>query len=277
VTDASVLVLRADRSSAELHPEVGGRLGQLDLGAGPLLRGFQAGLGWSDWGSYPLLPWSNRIPGGHIGLGAIDADVPVNWPDGSAIHGLVASTPWSVAERSDDRARLVTDAAAGPYTVRGEQAYVLQSGRLRLALSVRNLGETTVPVGLGIHPWFRAGSIRVPADSRWPGEPLPVGPPTPVTREEDLRAGAVPGPMDRCYTDLTANEVEVPGLSLRWDGPITQVVVYSGEPGWVAVEPVTMANDGFGLAARAMSGHGVRLLEPAGELRVVYDFVRAGP
>ena len=64
--------------------------------------------------------------------------------------------------------------------------------------------------------------------------------------------GAVPPPMDRCFTALTGREAEVPGVALRWDGPVTQVVVYSGEAGWVAVEPVTMATDGCGLAARSM-------------------------
>src|SRR5687767_4244082 len=98
--------LQSGATSAVIHADDGGRLGGLDLGDGPLLREWAEGLDWAAWGSYPLLPWSNRIPGGRLKLGRIDAHLPVNWPDGSAIHGLVASCPWSVRDRSDDSASL---------------------------------------------------------------------------------------------------------------------------------------------------------------------------
>jgi aldose 1-epimerase len=255
-----------------VHPELGGRLGQLDLGDGPLLRGPAPELGWANWGCYPLLPWSNRIPEGRLTVGSVEWRLPANWPDGSAIHGLVASSPWAVTVATEHGAHLVTDAAAGPYAVRGELAYELGSDGLELLVTVVNHGEHAVPAGLGIHPWFRAGRIRVPADEKWPGDPIPEGPPVAVGSEDDLRAGAVPPLMDRCFTALTDRQVEVPGLTLRWDGPVTQVVVYSGEPGWVAVEPVTMASDGFGLAARGIAGHGVRMLGPGDDLSVAYHF-----
>jgi aldose 1-epimerase len=271
------IVLRSGRSRATVHPELGGRLGQLDLGDGSLLRGPAPGLGWAEWGCYPLLPWSNRIPEGRLTVGSVEWQLPVNWPDGSAIHGLVASSPWTVAAATDRDVQLVTDATAGPYEVRGKQAYELGSDGLELTVTLVNHADHAVPAGLGIHPWFRAGRVRVPADEKWPGEPVPVAPPVPVEPEEDLRAGAVPPPMDRSFTALTGREVEVPGLALRWDGPVTQVVVYSGEPGWVAVEPVTMAPDGFGLAARGVDGNGVQVLESGDELSVAYRFVRLGP
>ena len=272
--DGGVLHLRADGCEASIHPDVGGRLGQLDLGDGPLLRGPDEDLGWAEWGYYPLLPWSNRIPDGHLVFGTIDSRLPVNWSDGSAIHGLAAATPWTVRSSSETTAELVVEAEVGPYRVRGEQSFDLRPDELRLRLGVVNAGDSAVPGGIGIHPWFRAGRVRVPAELKWPGDPLPTGPPIPVAAADDLRAGAVPPPMDRCFTGLTDTVAEVPGLRLRWDGPVTQVVVFSGEPGWVAVEPVTMANDGFGLAERGIPGHGVQVLEPGGDLEVTYRFER---
>jgi aldose 1-epimerase len=269
-----VLQLRAGDSEATVHPDVGGRLGQLDLGDGPLLRGPGDDRGWAEWGCYPLLPWSNRIPGGHLVFGTIDSRLPVNWSDGSAIHGLAASVPWTVRSASESAADVVVEVETGPYHVRGEQSFDLRPGELRLRLAVRNAGGLGVPAGIGIHPWFRAGRVRVPADLKWPGDPLPMGPPVPVEVDDDLRAGIVPPPMDRCFTGLTDTAAEVPGLRLHWDGPVSQVVVFTGEPGWVAVEPVTMANDGFGLAERGIPGHGVQVLEPGGELEVTYRFQR---
>ena len=268
----SELVLRVAGASATIHPEIGGRLGQLDLGAGPVLRGPSADLGWAQWGCYPLLPWSNRIPGGHLVFGSIDGRVPVNFPDGSAIHGLVASSPWTVTGATEAAVDLHTEAAAGPYRVSGKLGYELEPRALRLTLTVVNRGDEAVPVGLGIHPWFRAGRVRVPADRKWPGDPLPVGPPVAVDESDDLRTGMVPPRMDRCFTGLTGTTADVPGLHLAWEGPITQVVVYTGDPGWVCVEPVTMANDGFGLAERGVPGHGVQVLDPDRDLTVTYRF-----
>ncbi|HUR77873.1 MAG TPA: hypothetical protein VMZ22_07990 [Acidimicrobiales bacterium] len=269
-----MLTLTAGATTATVFPDAGGRLGQLDFGAGPLLRGPGPGLAWDAWGAYPLLPWSNRIPAGRLRFGDIDAALPVNWRDGTAIHGLTADVAWNVDAADEISARLSVAVTQPPYEVRGEQRFHIRDGVLDLELAVVNLAANPVPVGLGIHPWFRAGHIRVPAAARWPGEPLPTGDPVAVEGEADLRDLAIPSLMDRCYTRLTGTTAEAPGVELSWNGPVTQIVVYTGEPGWVVIEPVTMANDGFGLAERATSGHGVQVLEPGGELAVRYSFTR---
>ena len=270
------LVLSAGEAVATILPSVGGRLAQLDLGDGPLLRPASPELGWAEWGSYPLLPWSNRIPEGRLRWRDIDAQLPVNWPDGSSLHGLAADVPWEVHGADDRSATLSVVVACAPYRVRGAQRFTLHDKALEIELSVQNIGEGTVPAGLGIHPWFRAGRLIIPATSCWEGEPLPIGPLVPVAGARDLRAGAVPPRMDCCYTGLTANEVRAPGVTLSWDGPVTQVVVYTGESGWACVEPVTMANDGFNLARRGVDGHGVFELGPDQTAQVVYRFRRAG-
>lgn len=270
--EVAPLVLRAGSTSATIHPGVGGRLGQLDLGTGPLLRGPAPELGWAHWGCYPLLPWSNRIPRGHLRSGTIDVSLPVNWPDGSAIHGLAAARAWTILDTSDRTAELEVRVSAGPYQVRGTQTFELDPQGLRLRLAAMNEGDRPVPLGIGIHPWFCHGPVRVPASQAWPGEPIPSGPPRPVGAEEDLRARTVPAPMDRCYTALTDTSADVPGVRLSWDGPVTQVVVYTREPGWTCVEPVTMANDGFDLAHRGVPDHGVQIVAPGEALAVTYQF-----
>lgn len=274
--DNTTVELAAGRSRAWIVPGRGGRLGQLDLGDGPLLRGWSPGRSWDDWGCYPLVPWSNRIPGGRFRVGGVEGHVPVNFPDGSAIHGLGADVAWTVAARDERSVVLVVELRAGPYEVRAELDYRLADDGLRVELAVEPRGTSPVPVGLGFHPWFHDGAIRVPADRRWPGEPLPTAADTvPVEGRWDLRAAVVPEPMDACFTGLTDTVAEVPGVRLRWSDPVIAVVVYSGEPGWVCVEPVTMANDGFGLAERGDPGHGVRLLEPGERLAMGCSFERS--
>lgn len=270
------LVLRAGPASATVHPSVGGRLGQLDFGDGPLLRLPNADPGWDQWGCFPLLPWSNRIPGGRLRFGDIDAQLPVNAADGSAIHGLVADVPWTVVEASGRAVELEVLTQIDPYRVRGRQSFELLADRLHLTLSVTNEGDRSVPVGIGIHPWFHHGAVRLPADQIWPGEPLPTGPPQPVDGPRDLRSAAVPIEMDACFTGLTDTVADVPGACLRWERPVTNVVVYTGEPGWICVEPVTMPNDGFSLAPDLAATHGVRMLEPGASMKVRYQFERLG-
>ena len=271
---AGPLSLSAGGSTAVLHPGIGGRLGQLDLGDGPILRGPAAGVGALDWGCYPLIPWSNRLPGGTLRFDGIVDRLPVNHPDGSAIHGLAASCPWTVVEATGRRVELTVDLHGDPYDVRGAQSYELAEGRLDLRVRATNIGARAVPVGIGIHPWFREGPIVVPAERRWPGEPLPTGAPIAVSGRDDLRTATVAAPMDACFTGLTRTWVDVPGARLRWEGPVTHVVVFSGRPGWVCVEPVTMANDGIALAEAGEDGHGVQVLARGGSIEVAYTFER---
>ena len=274
--DDDVISLTAGDAAVSIHPPEGGRLGQITVGGRRLLRGREDGahLGWGYWGSYPLLPWSNRIPSGRFEHGGRTHEVPVNWSDGTALHGLTAWEPWSVVSITETSVVEEIEAVEGPYVVTGRQRFGLSATHLDHELEVVNRASDAVPVGLGIHPWFKAGPIRVPADSFWPGAtPLPDGPARPVTSGEDLRTSRVPPPMDRCYTGLTDTALDVPGIRLEWNGPVTQVVVYSEDPQWVCVEPVTMANDGFSLAARAIEGHGVIVLEPGESTSVSYRFV----
>lgn len=263
-------------TAALVVPEAGGRLGQLWFDGRPVLRGPElAGEGWAAWGSYPLLPWSNRIPGGRFSFRGHDHEVPVNWDDGSALHGLVAATPWSVTTQTATTVDLEVDAAVGPFVVRGRQRFAIDAGGLAQRIEVTNLGTGPLPFGLGIHPWFVGGPIRVPAERYWPGPtPIPDGPSRPVTPDVDLRRPRVAPLMDRCYTGLTASSVDAGGVTLSWDGPVTQVVVFTGVEGWVCVEPVTMANDGFRMLAAGEEGHGVLVLDPAESLRVDYWFER---
>lgn len=270
---SDVVELRAGAARATVHPLDGGRLGQIVIGQRKLLRGPEDGareLGWGHWGAYPLLPWSNRIPGGRFRFEGRDLEVPVNWDDGTALHGLAAWVPWDLEDVGARHATCSVTLEVGAFHVRGLQRFALFDDHLELELVLTNLGDERIPVGLGIHPWFARGPIEVPADLVWPGEPMPVGVPRPVRPDEDLRVLGPPGLMDRCYTGLTGPSARVPGASLSWSDEVSQVVVYTGHPDWVCVEPVTMANDGFRLFDDGVSGSGVIALDPGAGTHVAY-------
>jgi aldose 1-epimerase len=272
-----VIELHAGDATVRIYPDHGGRLGHITVRGEELLRGPDmengAELGWGYWGCYALLPWSNRIPAGQFRFEGRDLAVPVSWSDGSAIHGLTADVPWRVEARDDATVVEEIDVDTGPFRVRGRQRFEMTATHLDLRLEVMNAGDDRVPVGLGIHPWFMAGQVSVPASETWPGDtPLPTGPARAVEPAEDLRSLRIPPPMDRCFTGLTATSATVPGLTISWSDEVTQVIVYSESEGYVCVEPVTMANDGFGLLDRGIDGHGVVALDPGQTFGVGYRF-----
>ncbi len=233
------------------------------------------------WGAYALVPWSNRIPGGTFTFAGETITVPVNFDDGSAIHGLAAQAAWDVVEATDATAELQIELECDRYLVTGTQRFALTPDGLDHTVGVTNRAPWRVPVGLGIHPWFVLGPVRVPADETWRGEgPMPDGPPYPVPPELDLRTKRIPPLMDRCYCALTDTVAEIGDLTLSWDGPVTDVVVYTGTPGWVCVEPVTMATDAFRLAESGfdgtpMPGTGIVALDEGDTLSVTYRYAWA--
>lgn len=229
---ADAVVLLSGAARADIYPDAGGRLGQLDFGDGPLLRGPDPSLSWLQWGAYVMAPWVNRIPGGHLRVGDIDAQVPINNDDGTAIHGLVANVPWSVDETTDSTASLSVVTNVEPFNVRVAQSFALTSQALDLTVLLTNIGERSAPVGLGLHPWFRAHKAQ----------PKP--------------------PIDRCVDAPADGAVDVGGVMLLWRGPITSLHVFTGVPGWVCFEPQTMTS----------TGDGWTWLDPGADLAVTYTF-----
>lgn len=269
------ITLTAGDATAWIRPEVGGRLGSLSVAGRELLRREDAAgdLGWAFWGAYPLVPWSNRVVGGRVVLEDETFDVPTNWPDGTAIHGLVATAPWEVEHADDRTAILATRVHHDPWALSCRSTFVIHRSELTWELAVHNDADRSVPVGLGIHPWFRHGPLSVPAAAYWPTQDcLPTGPPEPVGADIDLREQRQAPPLDVCYTGLEGASAQIAALQLRWTGPIEHVVVYAADPDWLCVEPVSNVNDPFNVRARGLPGDGLIDVAPGGSLVAVYTF-----
>lgn len=274
---------------ATIAPAEGGRLAQLDLGDGPLLRPREQAdstnpYGWSQWGSYPLAPWSNRIAAGRFVFDGATHQLPINFPDGTAIHGLVADVPWDVTGHDATSATLRVTTDVAPYLVTVEQRFTLHPDGLDQDLAVTNDGDAPVPVGLGIHPWFRSTTLTADVGSMWPAgdDCLPTGPPIPVDAGHDVSPGEhgqgrVPPTIDTCFTDVGERRAVLDGVVLAWSDDIDHLVVYTGVPGWMCVEPVTNANDAFNLDSRGVAGTGTRVLAPGASTSCHYRFLTPPP
>lgn len=147
-----------------------------------------------------LFPFPNRIRDGVFMFQG--ETFPVSPPR----HGFVRDKPWRVEDSgaSEERgAWLVSSFDAKeyqegilsqfPFPFRLEVTYKLFERRLSMGTLVKNIGDRDMPVGFGIHPYFRKpahGAVTVPADERWElSDSLPTGKLLPVEGDYDLRDG----------------------------------------------------------------------------------------
>jgi aldose 1-epimerase len=278
----SILSLSSDELQVEILPDVGGRIHRLRAFGHDLLRTpADVATQVSDpfyWGCFPLVPWSNRVPGGHIEFQGRVVEVPCNFgPD--AIHGEASARPWRV---EGDGLLVFRGGQYGfPWLYEARMQYAIDGASLTLALSIANTGDEAMPAGLGIHPWFSAGGgldVSIPADLVYPlTNMLPSGPAEPVAGVLDRRAlSRFPWGLDNVWTGLTARRIEMrrPDLGLQvtfsFTEAATQIVAASVEQNdAVAIEPVTHATDGFRLLAEGKPG-GIDVLQPGETLAVTY-------
>jgi aldose 1-epimerase len=187
-----------------------------------------------------------------------------------------------------------------PWRFGAVQRYELDGFTLRMDLEITNRSDEPMPAGAGWHPFFprtlgvgaakgTQGAcdqtpldeivVRAPVAGRYPARGmLPTGPAVMDGMCERLARGEHFSDLDLDDVFLLRREgeacfsVEWPSSRVRLDvtgsPDLSHMVVYSGrgEDGkklpFVCVEPVTMVNDGFNLAARGWSGTGVRTVEP---------------
>ena len=113
-----------------------------------------------------LAPWPNRLADGLYGYAGGTYQVPITEPDRlTALHGLVATTPFVVAgEAGADTVTLTTTIVPThgyPWPVRLDVTYALGDGGLEVTTRATNLGTTSAPYGLGFHPWLSPGDASL--------------------------------------------------------------------------------------------------------------------
>ncbi|MFL6207980.1 MAG: aldose 1-epimerase [Pyrinomonadaceae bacterium] len=165
-----------------------------------------------------LFPFPNRIKDGRFTFEGRTFEV--NPPR----HGFVRDKAWRVVEHgaSDEAGAWLTASFDArdyaeqvltqfPFPFQLEVTYRLRAGRLDMETVARNTGEANMPVGFGIHPYFRRparGTLTVPAAQRWAlADSLPTGQLLAVEGAFDLRrpADVTALQLDDIYTDVAAD------------------------------------------------------------------------
>lgn len=113
-----------------------------------------------DSASFPLVPFVNRIRGGHFTFrDRIIRLAPNMAGDPSPLHGQGWLRPWRVDRARSTEAVLGFTHNAGewPWTYEARQHFRLDPGGLSLDLFCQNLSDGPMPCGLGQHPYFPCG------------------------------------------------------------------------------------------------------------------------
>jgi aldose 1-epimerase len=240
----------------------------------------------TNFSSYTLAPYSNRIRNHVFEFRGRQHRLRPNWPDGQTIHGDVHGEAWQVSQ--PDSSTLNCEIDSGqisnlnfpfPYRVRCQ--YKLEGEKFITTLELTNTGGEVMPTGFGIHPYFQR---RIPGSSSdctlefdasgWyqasdPKDPIPDSAAGPIPTDKNFsQARAINNQfIDGVYNGFAGSATLAwPGsgyqMKLEADPIFSHFVVFTAPDGTLALEPVTNATDGFNLHARGIQNVGVRELKP---------------
>ncbi len=252
----------------------------------------------SRYGTPVLFPFPGRVASGRFTFRGRAYELQRKLANGNAIHGFVYERPWQViawgtSER--DGAVLVCRfesqafpelAAQYPSAYRLDLTFRLRGWTLGIEARAENVGHEPLPLGYGLHPYFRApidhGAsaggcvIEAPVSRRWElADLLPTGRILPL--EEDLPSGvSLEGrAFDDVYTGVLGTEGSSRSILsdtkarlavvVEADRQFREWVVYTPPRPAVCFEPYTCVPDALNLQSRGIDA-GLIVLEP-GEWR----------
>ena len=159
------ITLSAGALQLDLSPSIGGSISSFEWIDGdrrvPVLRKCNScPENVLEAASFPLVPFVNRIRGGHFAFRGRAVTLAPNMAgDPSPLHGQGWLSEWQVDRASASDALLSFHHQAGewPWEYRAEQHFELDERGLSLRLTCRNLSDEPMPCGLGQHPYFDCG------------------------------------------------------------------------------------------------------------------------
>jgi aldose 1-epimerase len=283
-----LITLRADRAGLVLAPAAGGSVVRywIDGGAAPLdlLRPWPAPREGDAFeaAAFPLVPYSNRLRAGRFSFKGRRVALPLNRPpERHSIHGQGWQVSWVPLEVRGHEATLEYRHAADswPWAYRATQRFVLAPASLGVVLTLTNESASTMPAGLGWHPYFRrtpGTKLTAEVQAMWQidDEVMPTTLSAPAPEADPTHGVTVDTvALDNCFVGWRGRAViERPedGVRLVMTGetPLEFLVVYTPpERPFFCAEPVSHMTDAFNLASAGRADTGTRSLEPGETLR----------
>lgn len=265
--------------------------------------GFESGTKRPSGSGIPILfPFPGRIAGTNLEYEGRKYALEAGDGRGNAIHGFVLNRPWRVIDQSPRRVvgqfqATVDDAklrGAWPGDFRITIAYELAGNALALDATLENPGDSPLPMGFGVHPYFRVPLspavetnanaaarclVRVPAAEYWElAEMIATGRKLATRERGPLAAGIAFGEsrFDDVFTSLAfdgewcASTIADPtsGRTLRiaFDRAFRECVVYNPpHREAICIEPYTCVPGAIEMTRRGIDA-GLRILAPGESL-----------
>jgi aldose 1-epimerase len=262
------VTLRSTGWEAGLRPEAGGAIASLTFHGREVLRTMPEGsTNPLDAACFPLAPYCNRIREGRFGFGGREVVLPPNFaPEPHSIHGLSWQRPWRVESAAPHKCVLADEydgSGPWPWAYRAEQRVRLGEKGCAVTLSLTNHGETPMPAGIGLHPYFRrsAGSrLRFHAGHVLLSDPdrLPTGVTAPADHFADFAHGsALPfETVDHCFAGWNGNvtvEDESGTIAMTATGTPDLHVYAPADGSALCCEPVSHSPDALNRAPEEMT------------------------
>jgi aldose 1-epimerase len=288
--DDGLLRLMAGSLELQLAPGIGGSIAGFDFVRGSkkwnIFRGSD-GVPQSPLaaGSFPLVPYCNRIRNGTFSFRGRTVTLPRNMEtDASPLHGDGWLARWDVVSASDRDCELRFFHAPGdwPWAYEAGQHFALDDRGLAVRLSCRNLSDEPMPCGLGQHPYFHCTPetiLDTEVTDAWTVDEkvLPVEK-VPATGRYDLHERHVCGQdLDNGFGGWSGScRIRTPGAPAEIafssaDARFFQL--YSPSEGGIFVaEPVTHANAAMNEPEGRWAELGVRVLEPGEAISLTTRF-----
>ncbi len=258
------LELRADQLRLALRPDLGGAIAGLWLGDAAVMRSMEP---WSlqssrQSGCFPLAPYSNRVGYRRFAWQGHDYTTAANFDDNPhSVHGTAWQEPWDVAHADASSITLRLDHVADahwPFAYAATQTFELNSGWLRLSMTMTNTDTRNQPAGLGWHPYFPKRSrsrVHVECSGRWETDPATQLPTAHVAQhgvDSDVRYLN----FDHCFDGWRgAARIRDEVMSLSINSSMTRLVIFTPEDrNYFCVEPVSHASDAIHMADPEANG-----------------------
>jgi aldose 1-epimerase len=213
-------------------------------------------------GSFPLVPFSNRIKNAKFNFNELEYNLNQNaFPH--AIHGHGYLSEWSIVERSNASAKIIyrhqPDDLGWPWSYEITQSIHLNNFSCIIELKLTNSSNSIMPFGFGIHPFFNFNvEIRLKffASREWDGQPEDFPTKTKsIENNFNIRNGRALWKNEKtvCYENF-AGKVKIiwpykkKKITMKVDKIFNHLIVHvpKGEE-YFCIEPVSHPTDGFNL------------------------------
>jgi aldose 1-epimerase len=217
--------LASGTSLCTIHPGMGGSIGDWTVDGQPMMRTASApDVAARDafgMGSFPLVPYSNRIGRGQFDWNGQAHRLTPNFaPETHAIHGIGFDRAWAVDNLTAAGVTLSLDHPGGadwPWPFSAEQIVSVSGDSLSIIMRARSHAAIPVPLAFGHHPYFdRAGAqLGFQAERVWMSDRngLPTHAIAPIANFDfSCITDVADHDVDHCFTGWTGP------AQIRWKG-----------------------------------------------------------